>query len=329
MKFIFAIVLTFSVSGCAFLHREAGYPGGNIGYYADKKVLFARAHDQQVSRYLVSLTLLAPLIAETAETPREAALSAQRINRMMKRLARLDQATQNCKFEAPKTETMAPSAGVCGLTDFSYTPEASAKDEKIPDSAFAFESLSFEVGRSLNDALKQIYDNFNIRKRISDTAALDPSNLLRAVLNIRRILPAAMKYYATYRDVALIVADSVITSCGEENEACKDLKTKRNELFNHHSGSALGNPDVTYAPIREVFLAARQTVGHKNVDWQLQSKHRAALVYHLDRACVVLQNIQEQDGETAETKCHSSTQTSGSQAYLAVHQKKNDDVTTP
>lgn len=69
-------------ASCTTIKREAGYSGGNAGFVADRALLFAKGHKERVASYMVSLTLLAPLITETAQTPTEAMLSAQRINAM-------------------------------------------------------------------------------------------------------------------------------------------------------------------------------------------------------------------------------------------------------
>ena len=83
-----AVAAVCLAASCTIIAREKGYPGGNIGYAADQQ-LFARGHEQRVARYVVAMALISPLIAETAETPIEAKLSAERLDAMYGRLARL------------------------------------------------------------------------------------------------------------------------------------------------------------------------------------------------------------------------------------------------
>ena len=54
------------------------------------------------------------------------------------------------------------------------------------------------------------------------------------------------------------------------------------------------NSDLARAdrPIRAIYKAS-QGVIHKGLDWQLQKKHVAAFIYHVDRACLKLVKLQE------------------------------------
>ena len=315
----FVLVATFLL-GCVPIRREAGYPGGNTGYLADRRVLFALGHEQRVNRYLISLTLLAPLIAESAETSTDAKLSADRINLMMHRLDKLSAAAEVCKLE---------DRSACALG----TEKAADATTGIASSAYAFETLSYEVSRSLYQAIKQIYDNFGIKKRVSKFVALEPEAMLKAVFNLRRILPAAMKYYATYRDVAIIFSKSVLQTCQGEQYAthtpCKQLTTKYNGL--------LARPftvDRELArlerPIGELFEAAENVIEApvpstgvngaavvSGFPWTMETAHKKALIYHIDRACFSLLKIQEQvlEGD-ALSDCRSSKSGSGSEAFI-------------
>lgn len=317
-RFIACLVVMSLLQACVPIRREAGYPGGNTGYLADRRVLFALGHEQRVSRYLISLTLLAPLIAETAETPTDAKLSSDRINLMMQRLQKLSQAAEVCKL----TE-----AGDCTLG----TEKVGENNDAIQSSAFAFEALSYEVSRSLYQAIKQIYDNFGIRKRVSKFVALEPEAMLKAVLNLRRILPAAMKYYATYRDVAVIFSKSVLTSCASlsGHGPCDRLEAKYNTLLARpftadREAAKLERPigdlfdaaeDVIEAPVVSQNAEGGEVVS--GFPWVMKDVHQKALIYHIDRACLALLKLQEQELEGASlSDCRSSTSGSGSAQFL-------------
>ena len=195
---------------CSLIGREAGYPGGNLGYAADRKILFAQGHDQRVQRYLVTLAILAPLISETAATPIEAKLSAVRINGIYAKLNVLKKAADKCRLSIVDEEGnwLDLKLLTCEV------PKAG-----LQESALSFESVSFDVAKSLNAALKQAYDNLNLRQRITNVMALSPSDVLRTVLRARHLLPIAMKYFATYRDVTAILSASVLESCVTQGNA--------------------------------------------------------------------------------------------------------------
>lgn len=289
MRYLFIFLL---ISGCALIEREKSYPGGNAGYLADKHVLFAKGHEQRVARFMVSLTFLAPLLAETAETPLDAKLSAERINAFYAGLDRLYAASRKCNFDG-----YAPPSGI-SFKDHKPRIDCThqANTNKLELTAFAFETLSYEMSRSLTQAIKQVYDNIGVRKRARKLISLSPSDLLDTVLNLRRIVPIALKYFATYRDTAHIIADSVLTSCnGKDNEyncnavekAVKTFATRRSE-------------DVAH--LKNVFEASFGSID-RGLNWNLQSQHYAALIFHIDRACARLANFQLQDSTITPTQC--------------------------
>ena len=69
------------------------------------------------------------------------------------------------------------------------------------------------MAKSLNGALKQAFDNLEIRSNAKKAIALDPSEILKTILKARRLVPILQRYLATYRDVALIFGQSTATSC--------------------------------------------------------------------------------------------------------------------
>lgn len=87
------------IAACAPIKREAGYPGGNIGYYADQRLYLAQSHQQRLDRNLVVLALLAPLAAHTAQTEDDAEASIVAVNRVYKKLRFMSKALETCNFK--------------------------------------------------------------------------------------------------------------------------------------------------------------------------------------------------------------------------------------
>lgn len=301
--------LLFATS-CSVIEREAGYPGGHLGYGSDRKILFAQGHDQRVQRYLVTLSLLAPLIAETAETPIEAKLSAERIDAIYDKLQTLRKAASNCELaQVPETENY--------LKLNLKNCEVGA--DGIAENALAFESISFDVAKSLNNALKQAYDNLNLRKRVSNVTSLAPSEILKTVLRARHLLPVAMKYFATYRDVTAVLSASVLESCVLEKRRLttpEQLKNWRSADTCAQTGRLVSKYlsrertlDASVAreekPIRQIYQASKDTI-NTGLNWQFSQKHVAALIFHVDRTCLKLLKLQEIEGETETTDCRLS-----------------------
>ena len=163
--FISVLPIVAILQGCGTISREAGYPGGNVDYVADRYTLFAQGHDQQVNRYLVSLSLIAPLIAETVQSPNKAKLSAERIKDLFKSIEKLEDASKECAL--PNL----PKKGIVKQIEFEAC--YSTKAGNPLGSAFSFESLSFEVNKSLNDALKKAFHNLDVRTNVSKVLALN------------------------------------------------------------------------------------------------------------------------------------------------------------
>lgn len=308
-------------ASCSIIEREAGYPGGNLGYGSDRKILFAQGHDQRVQRYLVTLSLLAPLIAETAETPIEAKLSAERIDAIYDKLHTLKNAADNCRLaQVPETENyLKLNLKSCAVTDAG-----------LKENALAFETISFDVAKSLNNALKQAYDNLNLRKRVTNVTSLAPSEILKTVLRARHLLPVAMKYFATYRDVTTVLSASVLESCVKERATLPegfDLSKWRSADKCSQTGNLVSNyltrtrtVDASVAreekPIRQIYKASKDTI-NTGLNWQFSRKHVAALMFHIDRTCLKLKKLQEIDGTTTASDC----QLSGSKSAKAFFAK--------
>ncbi len=297
-------------SSCSVIEREAGYPGGNLGYASDRKILFAQGHDQRVQRYLVTLALLSPLIAETAETPIEAKLSSERIDAIYEKLGALRKAAENCRLARNPEEPNYLNLGLEGCD---------VDENGVGENALAFETISFDVAKSLNNALKQAYDNLNLRKRVSNITALAPSEILKTVLRARHLLPVAMKYFGTYRDVTAILSASVLESCVIEKRAydeadkldkwrSSDECQKTGDLVtNYLQRSRTVDSDIARQekPIREIYNASRDAI-NSGLDWKFTKKHVAALIFHVDRTCLKLVKLQEIEGSTDVTDCQLS-----------------------
>lgn len=100
MKKLFFLAFLASLSACDAIKREAGYPGGNIGFYADERLYRAHTHEQRVDRQLILLAVLAPLAAQTAQTGEDARLSIESINSVYRGLSRLKEIVGTCSFES-------------------------------------------------------------------------------------------------------------------------------------------------------------------------------------------------------------------------------------
>lgn len=273
------VLSTFVLLGaCSTLSREAGYPGGNVGYLADRYALFAKGHDQQVNRYLVTLALVAPLIAETVDNPSEAKLSSERITNLYRNISRLEDAATRCSLPKIKKGDK--------ITEVDFEQLCNEEEAKHKDgSALNFEVLSFDVNRSLNRALKQAFDNLNIRSNLSRLVALEPTEILKTIVKARHLVPVLIRYLSTFRDVTVVFGLSVAESCKGTNrvEACKKVDASFGKLLvrTRNSNSEIARDE---RPLREVFDAGEEAL-NDGLNWQISKSQRIALLYHVNRAC--------------------------------------------
>lgn len=294
MRFILTGLLAafFVTSGCAFLEDEQGYPGGYTGRIADNRILQTRSHDQRIARYAYSLALIAPLLAETAQTPEEAQASANAISAVYKKLGLLKDISDDCRLQ-----------GQDGLEQSLFATCVLAPDESggpIKSSAFTFESHAFEADRTMVRLAKTVADNLGVRGSLSRARNLTILDLAKSIYRARRVIPVAMRYFATYRDVSLIVSDAMVQSCvptDDKRAECTDL---RNKLLTNLSER---NVVDDYRPIARVFETAQQRA-RAGKQWSFAPRHFQALVSHVDRACMKLEALQTIDGD-AEAKCAS------------------------
>ncbi|MEL7093553.1 MAG: hypothetical protein AAFN94_17640 [Pseudomonadota bacterium] len=296
------------LSACTAIEREAGYPGGNLGYAADSYAIFAQGPEQRVSRYVLSMALLAPLIAETASTATEARVSSERISQMYGRLALLKEAATKCV----RTDTAAPgqvSALNCDASAFQ--PDAT-DGLSATNTGFNFETQSYQVALSLFSATKQALDNLQIRTRARNLAGLSPSEIFRNILRIRFLIPVAQRYFATYRDASVILASSVIDSCSAapatgcaDTAEYKAVQARYRGLLDRPSPTA---DDMAAAarPIGDLYDAAYGYI-EAGRHWQLDKTHAAALIAHIDRACARLAAMQQVDQLPGESPSNCTT----------------------
>ena len=287
MRFSFVLVLLFSLASCSVIEREVGYPGGNLGYLADRNTLFAKGQEQRVNRYLVSLALIAPLVAETARTGTEAKLSSSAIELLYGNIAKLKAAASLCKFPVGQVAADASPAAVAISCDVA-TLKGNA------NTALNFESLSYEVAKSLGDALKQAFDNLEIKANVIRIIALDPSEILRAVLGARRLIPILMDYLATFRDVSIVFGQSVVTSCKQHNiTACAPVTQSFASLINRPAGESLEQV-TAQRPIYNIYSTSKAAIT-AGLDWKLQQWQVVALLQNVNRACRKLEAIAQVD----------------------------------
>jgi hypothetical protein len=277
--------------GCSTISREAGYPGGNVGYLADRHTLFAKGQDQRVNRYLVMLSLLTPLVAETVETSGEARLSAERIKVLYQDIQKLEAASKLCALPSNLNEN-SPIETI-KAEECSETDAATATG-----TAHSFESLSFDVTKSLNGALKQAFDNLEIRSNVKKVIALNPTEILKTLLKARRLIPILHRYLATYRDVALVFGQSVATSCALPKTlptGCDKVASSFGKLIDRTREE---DSDIAkdQRPIKDVFEAG-STALNNGLDWKLTKVQRISLLQHVNRACKKLDALAKIDDD--------------------------------
>ncbi len=300
-RFLIAITIVAFANGCTTVAREAGYPGGNLGFLADRHSVFAKGQKQQINRYILALALLAPLVSETVEGSSEAKLSAERIHDLYGNILKLEKASQSCTL--PKANSGQPDTPI----KLSMGNCSEEKAQSQTGSALSFETLSFEVARSLNGALKQTYDNLEIRANSSRVLALEPTEMFKTILKTRHFVPVILRYLSTYRDVSIVFGLSIAESCDAHKgtdgtikpknlgTACKDVTDSYAALINR---TRTADTDVARQerPISDLFKAGKKALD-AGLDWNLTKLHRAALIYHVNRACKKLDALAKIDYE--------------------------------
>jgi len=286
-KFIFALAAAGVLSGCSLIKREAGYPGGNLGFLADRTSYFAAGQVETANRFLVAMALVVPLVDETVKTSSEARISAERVKELYKSVAKLEEAARKCP--------LVNQGGVVRSTCIG--PNSNITE----DSSFTFESISFEVVESLSDALEQSYDNLGIEGGVKNITSFDPGDVLETIIAARRLIPVLLNYLATYRDVIIIVGASINESCEAvkdtrnpaQTAACARLNTALNALIARKRTQSF-DAARDEVPIIEVRRASRAVLS-LGVRWTLSDVYRNALLQHVNRSCKRLDALAKVD----------------------------------
>jgi hypothetical protein len=271
-----------------------------------------------VNRYLVALSLVAPLIAETVQSSGEAKLSAERISDLYGAIEKLESAAERCSL--PKNLTKDSDIKLVKLSDINCRSTAAGNKD---GSALSFESLSFEVNKSLSDALKQAFDNLNIRANANQIIALEPTEILKTVLKARHLVPVLLRYLSSFRDISIIFGLSIADSCNNTLypklegtsdleiipdpdqskvdkavdqsivDTCKKVAEDFGKLIDR---SRTLDSDVAgdERPIKEIFNSGKKAL-NAGLDWEIDSKHRIALLHHVNRACRTLDALAKID----------------------------------
>ena len=290
-----------ALSGCTVIRNEAGYPGGNAGKLSDKSFYVARNHEQRVDRFLIALALVAPLAEATSQSGEDAASTARYINGLYSSLMELRATlgSANCNFDDRFGEFAIgpPSAGEAQKI---LVGDTNCTLRNTTDSAFTFESLSFDAQRSLFRLVRQSADNLNIRANLTSLSGLNPIDLLGKVWGLRALIPMMMEYLATYRDLSVIFADSLAVHCTgllpqDRPAGCKRLVNSfANNL--HDSVIILDDSNNPYLPIKRALKDALALADDPKMSgWELKPSHIAALLVHLDRSCEELFREQQAD----------------------------------
>lgn len=258
------------LAGCSTLRQEIDYPGGAPDYQANR-LLPAFSGTDRANRYLIALTILSQLAAETASDAGKAANAAGEIARASRRIENL---------------------------------------KSSPGNDFMFETKSYEVQASLYSLSKTIAINADMELNLRKLAELDVVWLIRQLGNLKRNVPAVRRTAAHYRDISLIVVNAVNEYCnGKTNEGsdCANLKIEdrtrdyalkpelpeRGPLYDAR-GSAR-----TLILTKEFNLwlqADRKSV-------LLKKDHVDALLKHIELACERLDKIQAVENDGAKTTC--------------------------
>lgn len=275
-RLIAAAALGALMGGCGAIEREQGYPGGNIGFLSDR-LLFAKGPTQQVDRTLVALAFIAPLAAEAAGTPEEARIAAARIRTVFRRLAVLKKTAETCDYSEEAFEACAASRLDGGT---------------VPNTLYAFQTLTAQTDQGTANLLAAIAESFGL-DQLEDALSFDPTKLLGTLSAARNLVGVSVRYFATYRDVTMIVSASALRSCPIGGEGCDKLRQRLADLRLRTRTADLDQA-LSERPINDLYREAKAVIGG-GLNWRLEPTHVAGLLYHIDRACQRLENLQALD----------------------------------
>lgn len=311
MRFFLAGLLAFSIASCGLIQREVGYPGGNLGYVADRQALFAKAHEQRVNRFILTLALTAPFVTETVRSSSDAKLTSAAIAELYRTIDQLQKAQPHCALSSDGNK----------VTLASNCTEANLRSNQ--QTALDFESLAFVVNKSLYDMLKQGFDNLDLKANVRRILTLEPTELLKVILRARHLVPVLIEYLATYRDVTIIFGQSVVKSCLEQapkegspmHRACGKVDRAFVDLLDR-SRDVSGDVAAQERPIRAIYHASHEAI-NLGLDWSLSKELRIALLHKVNRACrklELLAQVDDQSFKGCAIEWGASAQKNGTQA---------------
>ena len=301
MRFFATITACVLLSACSVLRDEAGYSGGYVSRVADDRLFVARSQKQQTDRYLMSLVILAPLAADLVQTPAQAKSAATLINSGYGTLANMQAA--------------AKQANSC-----LDNPNCATTGDDL-NSAFAFESHSYDMQRELYALAKLILSASDLDGLADDIVELD---FLSIAQEGRRAWPVARRALATYRDTVVTFADAHLARCQNDlsENPCKSLNDRINQL---KSGAPAGGALATEFDdrvIRALLSSIDKTAAGPAELWSLETRHIRGLVYHIDQACISLVSEQASDGTENLNKIENCGQTSARHSEVTASTKR-------
>lgn len=273
---VLCVGLFFSLTGCAgirnILKQEVGYPGGVVENIADRKIFLASERYQRVSRYLISLAILAPLAADTANSSASASAVAIQINGAYRALNKMK-----------KAAVRKPTPLLAGEI-----------------SEYAFETTAYEMQQSLYGILSQVSANTGATSLAKNITKLNPIDLLKLFQKTKELFPVARRSIATYRDAVVLMSATMAAKCTPEDNGlgpCNRLKK-----FSGGTYDAEPSTNGRYV-LRRVALAITEISKSEDFDWRMDLRGYHGIIYHIDQACEKLVLIQITDLEDESINC--------------------------
>ncbi|WP_198389281.1 hypothetical protein [Roseovarius faecimaris] len=263
---------------CGTVNDETGYTGGAFGRLADERLFQARSMAQRADRYLMSLTLIAPIAAELAQTEAEAKSMSIQINKAYDILGRMNEISHSCVLQ-----------------------HTSCKSVDTPtNSAFAFEKNSYDMQRTLYALAKQSSDAADLDDLIDDIIDLDLAGLLNTG---KRTFPILRRVFATYRDTVVTFGSAVYSVCSDQKRRDPDATSSTDcdtlgALLAQMSTGQIAKTGLLAEHERRTIRATLTALDGAALErwganWHLQKSHALGLVYHVDAACIRLRAMQK------------------------------------
>lgn len=246
----------FLFAACSVVRQEIDYPGGIPDFQANR-LLPAFSNADRADRYLIALTLLSQLAAETASDGLQAASVAGEINRADRQISELAAA--------------ADSTGA---------------------QRYLFETMSYDVQASLYALSKSIAINAELEVRLRKLAELDVVWLMSQLVRLRQNVPAARRSAAVYRDITYVVADALAAQCGVNPPPEFQAECGRLAIEREARSYAGLETQPTLGPLHHARNAVRTLMRNPGFNMALQEQHRNALRHHMALACWRLYQIQ-------------------------------------